>query len=250
MHIRERGPRDARTALLLHGQLLDGAIYDALAERLAATHRVLIPDLPGYGSSALLAPHTLDRVRERITEELLARGVRELDIVGYSLGTYHALGLALEEGLTVRRLYLLGAVAAADAPVRAAFAHLARAVESGADLADFFAAAAFPPAWASEHAEEVGRVKSAIRKVTRASLVADLLSMTGMPDLRPRLKHIRAETMIRTGTLDANTPASWAEEIARCIPGARMESAAGVGHVYLTQDAASTVESVVGFLTR
>src|SRR6266542_5435334 len=93
--IRESGDGRSPAVLLLHGQVLDGAIYDALAARLAQRFRVLVPDLPGYGRTPLLDPYSFAGVRAAIEDELAARSIRSVAVVAYSLGGYHALAMAL-----------------------------------------------------------------------------------------------------------------------------------------------------------
>lgn len=152
MYVRELGPPGARTVLLLHGQLIDGEVWGPLLPRLAAERPLLVPDLPGYGRSPPLAPWTFDCVREAVEAELSRRGVTALDVVGYSLGTYHALALALAGRVRVGRLHLLGTFAGADAEVRSAFRGYAAIARQGADLARLFADLALPGAAWSEAA--------------------------------------------------------------------------------------------------
>src|SRR5690349_21064840 len=117
---REFGDPAAAPVLLIHGQMIDGAVWDPLVRRLSVKRRVLVPDLPGHGRTPLARPWTFEGVREALEAELLSRGARELDVGGYSLGAYHALALALAGHVHVRKLWLAGPVAGADPDVLAA----------------------------------------------------------------------------------------------------------------------------------
>ncbi|WP_442875534.1 alpha/beta fold hydrolase [Amycolatopsis sp. NBC_00348] len=94
--------------LLLHGFASDGPtdwIGTGWPAALTAAGRpVVVPDLPGHGSSPALA----DATPKAVTEELvLAVGdVSEVDVVGYSLGA--RLAWELPALLPVRRLVLAG----------------------------------------------------------------------------------------------------------------------------------------------
>jgi 3-oxoadipate enol-lactonase len=248
MFIRESGDPRAPAVLLLHGQVLDGSIYDALADRLARRLRVLVPDLPGYGRTPLLEPFSLPAVREALEAELAGRSIRATAIVGYSLGGYHAIALALAGKVAVSRLALLGPLAGADGPVRDAFRGYADAVRGGMKVGSVFAPMAIPPAYAAAHPELVARVAAAGDAVAAATYLAEFEAIAELADLRPRLGEIRAPTLVRCGVDDQNTPLPTVRQVASAIPGAVLEVVPGCGHLLLEQDAVATADSLGKFL--
>ena len=118
---REAGPADAPVLLLLHGFPSSSHMFRDLIPKLAGEYRVIAPDLPGFGQSAMPAreafAYTFDRlarVIDRFTEVI---GLRRFALyvfdygapVGWRLATWHperitALvtqnGNAYEEGLS------------------------------------------------------------------------------------------------------------------------------------------------------
>ncbi|WP_350310759.1 alpha/beta fold hydrolase [Amycolatopsis sp. RTGN1] len=102
------GPPAGPPVLLLHGFASDGAtdwVSTGWPAALTASGRpVLVPDLPGHGSS----PAPVDATPKAVVEELaLAVGeVSEVDVIGYSLGA--RLAWELPARLPVRRLVLGG----------------------------------------------------------------------------------------------------------------------------------------------
>jgi 3-oxoadipate enol-lactonase len=249
MYVRELGETSRRPVLLLHGQMLDGSVFDPLASELARTRQVLVPDLPGYGRTARLARWSFEAVRQAIEADLAARRIDSIDVLGYSLGAYHALAVALAERVQVNRLYLLGAMPGADAGVLATFAAYAAQLRAGTlDLADASLDLAVPEPWAAAHPAEIAAARSAIRRTPIESVAAELEVFPAMSDLRPRLGELECEVLLRVGSEDRNTPADWSRAMARSMPGARLEIAPGVGHLYLTQDREGTVASAVAFL--
>ena len=250
MHVREAGRRSAPVVLLLHGQVLDGSIWDGLARELAPRLRVLAPDLPGYGATPLTVPHSIAGVRAAIAGMLDTRGVRAAAIVGYSLGTHHALALALEGRIEVPRLALLGPLAGLEAPMRHAYRAFAAAVAAGARLGRPFAEMALPEAYAAAHPALVAEVAAQADAVSAATYVAELEALAELPDLRPALPRLRSRLLLRVGEEDRNTPPAFASEIAARVPGAELEIAPGIGHLYLRQDAEATIASVARFLGR
>ncbi|MFS0734477.1 alpha/beta fold hydrolase [Microbacterium jepli] len=67
-----------------------------LIPELAQTHRVIAPDLPGSGETAIgTTPLELDRLGRAIVAAVAAEGVDNLRIVGFSLGSVVAVQAAL-----------------------------------------------------------------------------------------------------------------------------------------------------------
>lgn len=246
---REKGSRASPAVVCLHGQFLDGSMYDRLCERLAGRLRVLVPDLPGYGGSPLPEPYSLEGVRAAICRDLVARGIHEVALVGASLGCYHALGVALSGEVRVSRMALLGPLAGADAQVRSTFAGYARAIADGMDFVGPTLSLALPAGWAEGNPGAVKHLRARVAEAPRATLVAELGALGRLADLRPRLHEVRVPTLVRVGDSDANTPVAWAEGIARAIPGATLQVVPGVGHLCLLQDAEATEGSLIEFLS-
>lgn len=249
LFVRDLGAASAPAVLLVHGQILDGHIFDALAAGLAARWRVLVPDLPGHGRSAPLSPFALAGVREALEEALRARGIRSVSLLGYSLGGYHALALALERRVTVERIVLLGAVAGLDAPARLQMAALADAVRAGLDIGKAFADLALPPTWAEAHPDVATVLVRRSNECSRETFVAELDAIAALPDLRPRLGELRVPVLVRVGALDRNCPPELSRELAAAIPGAALAVVPGVGHAYHLQEPEGLAAGVEAFLT-
>jgi pimeloyl-ACP methyl ester carboxylesterase len=95
--------------VLLHGGSGGGANWFRLLPRLAARHRVLAPDLPGFGLSAAASPsRPLGSVAAALLAEWLAQQqVRDALVVGTSFGGLVAMRLAQQVPARVGRLLLL-----------------------------------------------------------------------------------------------------------------------------------------------
>ncbi|MFC8347444.1 alpha/beta fold hydrolase [Streptomyces sp. NPDC057280] len=101
------GPEDAPPVLLLHCRGADGADWTQIAERLAAApRRVYAPDLRGHGRSDWPGGYACEAMRDDIHGFLDALGVRRTDLVGHSLGGTVAYLLAQHTPDRVRRLVL------------------------------------------------------------------------------------------------------------------------------------------------
>ena len=102
---REAGPADAPVVVLLHGYPTSSFMYRDLIPRLAERHRVIAPDLLGFGFSA--APpveeftYTFDALAE-VTAHLLAQlGVTRFAVVVQDYGAPVGWRLALRDDLEV-----------------------------------------------------------------------------------------------------------------------------------------------------
>src|SRR6201991_3121223 len=95
---REAGPKDAPVLLLLHGFPSSGHMFRELMPLLADKYRVIAPDLPGFGQSAMPARETfgytfgkLAEVMARFTEVI---GLKRFAIYVFDYGSPVGLRLA------------------------------------------------------------------------------------------------------------------------------------------------------------
>jgi pimeloyl-ACP methyl ester carboxylesterase len=118
--------------VLLHGFPASSFLWSAVVPRLPAGHRVIVPDLLGFGRSELprrghatsdlsVAGHA-----HRVTQLLDMLNVAEACIVGHGFSAAVALAIAIGQPKRVTRLCLVNAVTAASWPARDV--RLARAV--------------------------------------------------------------------------------------------------------------------------
>jgi pimeloyl-ACP methyl ester carboxylesterase len=82
----------------------DPALVDAIAEN----REVILFDNTGIGGSTGTTPHTVEEMADDAIAFLLALGVDEVDLFGYSLGGFVAQDIALTRPQLVRKLVLAG----------------------------------------------------------------------------------------------------------------------------------------------
>src|SRR4051794_20975029 len=80
----------------------------AFADGLAAEREIVLVDAPGVGSSTGAPKHTVAETARSILAFLDALGLREIDLLGFSLGGFVAQDLALLRPWAIRRLALGG----------------------------------------------------------------------------------------------------------------------------------------------
>src|ERR1700746_543839 len=91
--VRESG--DGDPVVLLHGFPETGRCWKHVAESLSATHRVLVPDLPGYGRSARPASYESAALADTMAAFMEAAGAPRAAVVGHDWGGGVAFRLAL-----------------------------------------------------------------------------------------------------------------------------------------------------------
>jgi pimeloyl-ACP methyl ester carboxylesterase len=216
--------------LLLHAGIADRRMWEPQVAALeAAGHRAIAPDLPGFGD-APLEPGTIayvDHVATLLDEPAA--------IAGCSFGGRIALELALARPDLVDRLVLIGAGLGSwhwSESARAGFAEEEEAVERG-DLAA--AAAQQARMWlATEAAPEVRALTEAMTLRSyeqQEPLDGQVEAVWPDPSAGARLDEIAAPTLVVVGTEDLDDIKSIAEKLATGIPGARLETIEGAGHL-------------------
>jgi pimeloyl-ACP methyl ester carboxylesterase len=96
--------------LLLHGLFDSADTWGGVAERLRGRFRVLVPDLPGFGTSGAPADYdtSLPHLAQFIDSLLAAAGIDEpINLVGYDIGVTYGLSWAVTHPEKVRRLAIL-----------------------------------------------------------------------------------------------------------------------------------------------
>ena len=105
-----------KPVILLHGFGENGKIWDHQKAHLAASYRLLIPDLPGSGQSPLSSEdHSLEDYAELINQ--LAQhefGTGKFVLIGHSMGGYISLAFAAKFGEQLNALGLFHSSAFAD----------------------------------------------------------------------------------------------------------------------------------------
>jgi pimeloyl-ACP methyl ester carboxylesterase len=106
---RDLGP-DHGTPVVLLTHL--GATLDEwdprIVDALATGRRVIAVDLSGVGGSTGRVPHTVKEMANTARAFIATLGLKEIDLIGFSLGGFIAQQIALDEPTLLRRLVLTG----------------------------------------------------------------------------------------------------------------------------------------------
>jgi len=202
-----------------------------VARSLHPSYRVLAPDIRGHGAAGMQRPVSL----EAVVDDLAEQAPEQFELCGYSMGGRLALHAALALGPRVRRLVLIGASPGLADPVqrssrRQADEQLAQSVER-MTISEFARQWGETPLLAGLPEPVAEAVQADRLRNTPDGLAAALrgLGTGALPSLWPRLGELDLPVTLVAGERDQKF-VSIAEQMARLIPGARVEIVPGAGH--------------------
>ena len=243
----ERG--EGTPLVLLHSLLADAGSWVPLADRLAGSARLFVPDLPGFGGSKSVSGG-LGAIAAAVAEALRARlPAGPIAVIGNGFGSFVALRLTLDRPDLVSRLMLIGTGARFSDPGRAAFSAMrVRAAEAGLGaIAPTAMARLFQPAFAARNPDLIADRSAAFLR-TDPAMFGQACAALEAVNLSAEAAGIKCPTLILSGTEDQATPPEMAQGLAALIPGAALRVLEGLAHVPQMQDPDRLVKEIRDFL--
>lgn len=242
LNVREHGTPAGPAVVLLHAFPMSGAMWEPQISALKA-FRVLIPDLRGFGGTALAAPWLIEHAAADVLESFEGKAV----FVGLSMGGYVALQIASSAPDRVRGLVLCDTRAEPDAnenkAKRAAAIDFVRKNGVEAFLTPFLKDAVANQAAA-------GFLRGVAAQSSPEAVMAALAALAARPDAVQGLAKITAPTVVLVGSQDKITPLPLSETMRSRIPGAELHIVPDSGHFSSAENPAVFNERLVSFLKR
>jgi pimeloyl-ACP methyl ester carboxylesterase len=231
--------------LFVHGFPLDHTMWRAQLDVFSQSHRVIAPDLRGFGQSAAAGPQagTIDAVRPLTMEghaddlaDLLDALEVHVPIVycALSMGGYVGWQFLRKYPERVRALIQCDTRSSADndmaAEVRRKMA--AQVMDRGSTMvAEQMPTKLFAPETMTDRLPVVEEVKRMILNTPAATIAAAQLGMAERPEMGDWLKTIRVPTLLVCGEHDALTTVEMMQADAARIPGSRLVIIPRAGHM-------------------
>ncbi|MBL8549347.1 MAG: alpha/beta fold hydrolase [Hyphomonadaceae bacterium] len=245
LHIVERGAEGAPALLFLHGANANAREFLPLAEELAADHRVLVIDRPGYGYSGMR------RGAQKIAAQaqVAARALESIAdapaiVVCHSLGAGVGLRLALDHPQLVRGLVLIAPASHPYPGGNAWWTKLAANLITGPLFNPIVAAVGpaasrgaiantFHPAPAPEDYYEEAAVGLTFRPAAFRACAREVAATKREYALQaPRYCDIDAPAIVITGDVDrVVSPKLHARGLARDLTSVELVTLPGAGHM-------------------
>jgi 3-oxoadipate enol-lactonase len=234
---------------LFHSLLSDRASFDAIAPQLARSHRVIVPELPGFGGSKAVSGG-LAAVADRMAEAVIEAGGVEPIVLGNGYGGFVALQMAIRHPDIACKLILADCGAAFSEAGREAFRTMS-AVSKAKGLAaitDVAMRRLFAPEFQAAHPDLMQGRRDAFLKTDPEVLQAACAQLAEL-DLRPELSKVKMPVLVLVGEHDEATPPPMSHELAALLPNARLKILTGCAHVPQLQAPQAFLEAIGDFLT-
>jgi pimeloyl-ACP methyl ester carboxylesterase len=248
--LRVEGVVGAPTALFFHPFPLHADAWEEMLRACAAAGLCAAAlDAPGFGGTPPLGQTlSMEYLATLGAAALDALGVKRAAIVGCSMGGYAAFAFARKFPERMSGAALIATKATPDTEDgrknRERQARLA--LEKGAQpvIAEFAPKLVAPDA---PHAVRA-RVEELAARATAQGVADVLLGLAQRPDSVPDLPRWKVPALVIAGEKDQLMPTVELEKIARGIPGARLHTIAGVGHLPFLENAAAVAPLLTGHL--
>jgi pimeloyl-ACP methyl ester carboxylesterase len=249
IRVRYEDVGDGPALLLVHAFPLGGAMWRPQVEALRGQHRLIVPDLRGFGGSdAPPGPYTMDEQADDLAALLDHLGVAQAAICGLSMGGYIAMAFMRRHAARARALILADTKAGADSEEgragREANARLAEA-EGAAAIADKM----IPGLLASGAGQELRDTLRAMIMANRPEGIAGALrGMAMRPDSTESLRAVAVPALVIVGAEDGLTPPAEASALTMAIAGSKIVVLPGVGHISNLEAPGEFTLAMRGFL--
>jgi len=230
----------------------------ALVDALAANHRVITFDYAGVGSSSGTTADTIEQTARDTIAFIAALGLSQVDLVGFSIGSFVAQEITLRRPALVRRLVL-----ASSAPQGAAGMHgwapaVIGAIGTPQTSPEEYLGVFFAPSTTSQQAgkEALGRMyarkddrDTATDWATRQAQY-DAVCSWGIPDhaALERVSAINVPVFVANGDSDPMILPQYSHLLAGLIPQASLKIYPDAAHGFLFQHHAEFAADVAAFL--
>ncbi len=234
---------------LFHSLLSDRASFDAIVPQLARSHRVIVPELPGFGGSKAVGgglAAVADRMAEAVKE---AAAGAETIVLGNGYGGFVALQMAIRHPAIATRLILADCGAAFSQTGREAFRNMAAASKAKglAAITDVAMRRLFAPEFQAQHPDLMQDRREAFLKTDPEVLQAACAQLAEL-DLRGELARVKVPVLVLVGEHDEATPPPMSRELAAGLPNARLKILAGCAHVPQLQSPEMFLDAIGDFL--
>jgi 3-oxoadipate enol-lactonase len=220
--------------VLVHGFPLDSRMWQSQIDDLSNSHRVIAPDLPGFGQSISSEPFTINSLADDLHALLNELSALPCLLAGLSMGGYVALAFAKKYLSDLRGLALIDTRAEADPPEgrenRNKMIEQAKSVGSKA-IAD----AMFPKLLCANTIQNHPQIAQNLRLIMQSqsplTLQHALAAMRDREDQTRNLPSIAVPTLILVGEQDAITPPPMSQTMKTLLPQSKLTVIPDAGHM-------------------
>ena len=235
--------------VMLHGFPFDHSIFLQTADRLAASARVILPDLRGFGKSAAAAGEiTMNEMALDVLELLDDLHIEKAIIAGHSMGGYVSLVFCHEFQSRVAGLALIASHSSADTPERkqGRLINIAKIQDGGS--VEYLKEGMAPQL--TKNLELRQKICDLMLKTPRASLIGALQGMAERADATDWVKEFHMPVAVIAGNEDMIVPIEKVADMVNLIPEAFLVKIPGAGHMPMLEAPDLTAEGLIRLLRK
>lgn len=241
--------------VLLHAFPLSRRMWQFQYDGLTTQMRLVTPDLPGFGQSALSAdPPDLGVMADGVLALLDRLELDDVVLGGLSMGGYVAMEILRRRPDRVRALVLADTKASADADAAAANRRrMADVLEDGRNtrvLVHDVLPTVVGDTTREEHPETVTWLREIVEETDPLGAAWAQRAMAARRDSFDTLRVVRVPTLVVVGEEDALSPRSDAEAMADAVPGAELVVLQRAGHLSAVEAPDDFNDAVCEFVLR
>lgn len=247
---------DGEPVVLLHGIPTWGYLWSGVLDRLSRSHRVLVPDLAGFGYSDRrdMFDRSIAAQAALLRDWLSVLGVSRAALVGHDIGGGVALRLALSAPDVATRLALLNTVCYDSWPIELMLqlGHPGAARYFAAGTVTTMLKQALKMGFASSPDGDFldGLLAPYSTEVGKLSLIrnAAALNTSLTTELTPRLPDLCLPALVLWGVDDRFQPAEYGQRLAWDLPAARYVPISGARHFLMVDQPERTANELLALL--
>jgi len=237
------------TLLLLHGLGASAERWEGVISLFAKKFRVIAPDLIGFGySDKPMVDYTTDYFAEFVSKFVSKVGIKELNIIGSSLGGQIAAESMINQNLNVKKLVLVSPSGVMKHSTSALDAYISAALYPNTDSA----LNAFQAMSGSKKIDEKivsGFIERMQLPNAKMAFMSTLLGLSNSKVITEKLQLITIPTLIVWGENDPVIPIEYAQSFVSGINDCRFYKMTGCGHVPYVEKPKEFFQIVSDFLT-
>jgi len=239
---------EGKPLFLFHSLLSDRASFSSIEPDLSRSHRVIVPELPGFGGSEAVSGG-LAAVADRMAEAVREAGSEDAIVLGNGYGGFVALQMAIRHpGIAGKYIFAdSGAVFSEEG--RQAFRNMAAGAKAKGltAITDVAMGRLFAAEFQSAHPELMRDRREAFLK-TNPDVLQEACAQLATLDLRPELSKVEAPALVLVGEFDEATPPPMSHELAELLPNAELITLTGCAHVPQLQAPRQFLDAIGTFL--
>ena len=240
--------------ILLHGFPFNRTLWSEQVSALSPTHRVITPDLRGFGASDVTdSPATMSDMAQDIAALMDSLGIERATIGGLSMGGYVVLAFYKLFPERVSALILADTRPQADseeAKVTRAQQAKDALSEGMAGIANAMLPKLFTPDSVAHKPHSVQRVREMMMTTKSAGAAAALMGMAVREDHTEALPKVNVPTLILVGREDPITPVADSETMHKQIVGSELVIIDNASHVSNVEQADQFNSHLKAFLSK